>query len=329
MPDDATALRVVAFGSCNGQTGPQEHWAAIRDSGAQLFLFLGDNVYGDRVNGEAVTDPGPSLDELSEAYAQLAAQPLWKDFYSAVPVLTTWDDHDYGLNDAGGTFAHRERAEQIYLDFWQIPAGDPRRARPGVHHAQTFGPPGQRVQIILLDTRSFRSDLTPRGEDLSGYRVSPEPDATLLGEAQWRWLTEQLQAPADLRIVASSIQLLSESHHWERWATMPAERARLLDLLASEGAGATLVLSGDRHLAGVYQLQHDGQTITEVTSSSLNVLFGTEFEDDPLRLGDANLARNFGLLHIDWEARAVAVTLHDEAGAPLPQALPTVPLAEL
>jgi alkaline phosphatase D len=30
----------------------------------------------------------------------------------------------------------------------------------------------------------------------------------MLGEEQWKWLEEQLQVPADIRIIASSIQML-------------------------------------------------------------------------------------------------------------------------
>ena len=43
--------------------------------------------------------------------------------------------------------------------FWFGSGTDdsPRRTREGIPHALAFGPPERRVQVILLDTRSFRS----------------------------------------------------------------------------------------------------------------------------------------------------------------------------
>ncbi len=43
----ATRLTRVAFGSCNHQSAPQHMWAQIASANPQLFLMIGDNVYGD------------------------------------------------------------------------------------------------------------------------------------------------------------------------------------------------------------------------------------------------------------------------------------------
>ncbi len=60
------------------------------------------------------------------------------------------------------------------LDFFEVPADDIRRQREGVYWSQVFGPAGKRVQVILLDTRYFRSPLK-KGFDSrepgEGYRV--------------------------------------------------------------------------------------------------------------------------------------------------------------
>jgi len=75
-------------------------------------------------------------------------------------VLTTWDDHDYGLNDGGADYMFKDQAKALYLTAWNVPADDDRRRRGGVYTSSISGPSGQRVQIILLDTRSFRTALT-------------------------------------------------------------------------------------------------------------------------------------------------------------------------
>ena len=155
-----------------------------------------------------------------------------------MPVLATWDDHDYGLNDAGAEFPLKHVAQEAFLDFSPPQPGPRGRYRatrtPGIYHARTFGPVGRRVQVILLDTRFFRGPLTrnehrPRGR--GPYRPDPESASGMLGEAQWAWLDEQLRRPADLRVIASSIQVVADEHGWETWGNLPRERDRLVQLI--------------------------------------------------------------------------------------------------
>jgi alkaline phosphatase D len=60
--------------------------------------------------------------------------------------MAIWDDHDYGLNDGGVAFPHKQASSDVFLNFWNIPANDERRGRDGLYHAVTYGSPGQRVQ---------------------------------------------------------------------------------------------------------------------------------------------------------------------------------------
>ena len=64
LAQDAAPLTRIAFGSCAHQTKPQPIWDAVLDYRPELFVFLGDNVYGD-VTSAALT-------ELREAYAKAA-----------------------------------------------------------------------------------------------------------------------------------------------------------------------------------------------------------------------------------------------------------------
>jgi hypothetical protein len=223
---DADPLTRIAFGSCAHQAKPQPIWDAVLDYHPELFIFTGDNVYGD-VTSAAVT-------ELREAYARAAAIEGYAEVRATVPVLATWDDHDYGRNDAGADFAHKAAAKQLFLDFWRVPHDDPRRTRDGIYHAETIGPEGMRVQIVLLDTRSFRSPLRSTGQPgIPGkgpYLPDPDPAKTMLGAAQWAWLRTQLMQPAELRLIVSSVQVLAEGHGWEGWGNLPFERTKLLDL---------------------------------------------------------------------------------------------------
>ena len=213
-------------------------------------MFLGDNVYGD-VESE-------DLRELRAAYEmQAAADGFSRLREAAVPLAATWDDHDYGVNDGGAEFFGREEAQRIFEDFWGVPADSERASRPGVYDSVTYGPPGQRVQLILLDTRYFRSPLRrtdePGAPGKERYLPDSDPAKTMLGEEQWGWLRGVLEEVADLRILASSIQVIADGHGFEAWRHLPAERDRLYALLRETGANGVVVDFGRsaprRHLS--------------------------------------------------------------------------------
>ncbi len=321
---DPPALTRIAFGSCAHQDQPQPIWDAVLRCRPDLFVFAGDNVYGD-------LNPGAGT-PLAEAYAKAASIPGYAALRKRVPVLSTWDDHDYGQNDAGGNFPYRDRAKELFLEFWRVPADDPRRRREGVYHAWIFGPQGRRLQVILLDTRSFRSPLRPTDQPgapgKQDYLPDPDPAKTMLGAAQWAWLGEQLAKPAEVRLIVSSVQVLALGHGYERWGNLPGERTRLLGLLAESRAKGVILLSGDRHRGALYRL--DGTLpyrLYEITSSGLNMFRADAHEPGPLRLGPMYGAVNFGRIDIDWRAGRVRLSVRALTGEAVRAV--EIPLAEL
>ena len=66
----ATITR-LAFGSCNHQLRSQHMWAQIAATNPDLFLFIGDNNYGDQNwSGD------PTLETLRTAYGVMAKTPI-------------------------------------------------------------------------------------------------------------------------------------------------------------------------------------------------------------------------------------------------------------
>ena len=303
---DQTLTR-IAFGSCARQYQPQPIWEQVVARKPEVFLFIGDNIYGDTQD----------MEELRKKWGQLGAQPGFMRLRRTCPVLATWDDHDYGANDAGRKYPQREASQQIFLDFFGEPKGTTRRTTPGVYDATVVGPPEQRVQIILLDTRYFRDDLVPGppvaepGEGLHGrYQPNSDPEATVLGAAQWAWLREQLKVPAKLRIIASSIQVIADEHGWETWGLFPHERQRLLDAIDGAAGGANVIISGDRHHAEISRLRtKSGRVVYDVTSSSLNAPGSWRNELNSHRLGIIYTGTNFGMIEVDWAAEDPVVRL--------------------
>jgi len=306
-------LARIAFGSCSDQDKPLPIFDKIADLKPDLYLAMGDNIYAD-------IKPEKGLEEMASMkikYEKLAALPGWQRLVKACPMLATWDDHDYGKNDQGADYPHKDASQQLFLDFFGVAKDSPRRTQKGVYSSAIIGPEGKRVQIVLLDTRYFRSKLKKADKPLPGTRIVPylpqtDPEATFLGAEQWKWLETELKKPAELRLLVSSLQVLAEDHPHEKWTNIPAERDRLYKLIRETHANGVVILSGDRHLAEIsVDPKAVGYPLYDVTSSGLNQ--GTKFwrEPETNRHRVASMAHgdNFGFITIDWDAADPRISL--------------------
>lgn len=326
-------LSRIAFGSCANEKRPQPIWDAIEETKPQLFIFMGDNIYADS------GDPA----KLGESYAKLAAIPAFAGLRAGTPIVATWDDHDYGMNDAGAEWEGKAAAKEAFMDFFQTPDDSPLRKRGGVYDAKIFGPEGKRVQVILLDTRWFRGPLrrmtkeeikaerTKTGKKVGRYLPDAGSGSSMLGDEQWAWLAAELQKPAELRLIVSSIQAIPDDHGWEKWGNLPRERKKLLDVIR-DNASNVILLSGDRHFAEISMLppETDGgpfYPLYEVTSSGLNQT-GLPDEANRYRVAGTDVFNqaNFGLIEIDWreEDPSLKLEIRDVEGKVVGEARTTL-----
>lgn len=278
----------IALGSCLHQDHPAPIWDAVKNNNIDSFFFLGDNIYGDVPSGLPW--------KLKRSYdKQKKVLPSW---LMSKEIHMIWDDHDYGKNDGGSSYRFKGYAQDLYIDFWDIPNNDPRANREGIYYQQLQNINGLRVLFVGLDTRYFRSNIKEK-DDV--YLPNLEPEATFLGDKQWEWLKDTLKQEHDLLILASSIQVLATEHRFEKWSNIPSERNKLLTLLESLDS-RVIVVSGDRHRAGLYQYND----ITEITASSLNRPTYSE-ETDSLLLGKTYTENNFGLITIEKDIVEISV----------------------
>jgi phosphodiesterase/alkaline phosphatase D-like protein len=296
----------IAFGSCLNKT---EHPMLDRalTLPMDVFIFLGDNIYADTED----------MGVMRAKYDALKESRFFRELRKQAVILATWDDHDFGLNDGGAEYAKRKEAQAEFLRWLDEPADSPRRQREGVYDARIFGPEGKRVQVILLDTRYFRGPLrtVPESEQklLGGlYLPSTDVTSTMLGETQWRWLGEELKKPAEIRLIASSIQFVSEFSGGEAWANLPHEKERMVKLLASTRANGVLFISGDRHWTELSRMDGpSGYPLFDLTASAMTVPHprGTptpnKYRAVPTTYHDVNA----GHLHIDWAQADPVLTL--------------------
>lgn len=303
----------IALGSCGHQDKPQPLLDVAAARQPDVFVYLGDNIYGDSY----------SLDTLKAKYGRLAAKPEFQRLKASTRLLATWDDHDYGWNDAGRHFPLKAESKEIFMDFWKVPAGNERRAHPGIYGTEYLERGGRRVQIILLDNRTFRDELIHRKESdqsfKNDYVPNNNPDSTFLGAAQWQWLEGELRKPADARIIASSNQFSHEYNGWESWTNVPHERQRMIELIKSTEAKGVIFLSGDVHWGEISRLDVPGlYPIYDLTSSGITQTWDI-IEPNGNRMGKAIPQNNIGVVDLTFSGSGgqAKLSLFDATGLPV------------
>ncbi len=234
-----------AFGNCARIGSNASTFDRIREAGPDLFVHVGDFSYTD-----FWTDDRAAVRAM---YDTQLTTPAMDALVRAVPMAYTWDDHDFGPNDADSTAASGPAVQVVYrqdVPHPGLPAGEGPEA---IHQSFTLG----RIRFILTDSRSERSP-----------KSAPDDRAkTMLGAAQWRWLLEELDAAAD----AGQVVVLVTSVPWngqpragaDDWAGYTTERRRLADAIADAGlADQLLMIAGDAHMLAI-----DDGTHTDFSTS--------------------------------------------------------------
>jgi alkaline phosphatase D len=302
LPISAKTIDKISLGSCLSQDNPQPIWDPILNEGSDIFIFMGDNVYGDdKKTG--------NTKKLKRSYIKQKKEIPFKDLKKTNEVMAIWDDHDFGKNDGGYEYIYKDEAKELFLDFWDIPTNDKRRQRSGLYFETKKKIPGGILQIIFLDTRYFKSSfkITDKRNAPLKERYVNDLDAskTILGKEQWNWLRKKLEETVDMRIIVSSIQIIAEGHGYEKWGLLPLEKQKLYNLIDSNSLKNTILISGDRHAGAIYKdTTLSGKNIYELTSSSLNLPGGAWAsrykkrppEPGPNRIDELYVWENYGLI---------------------------------
>ena len=298
----------IAFGSCGHQDHKLEIFNTIVSHHPDLFVFLGDNIYGDTKN----------MDTLRARYEKMGRKESFINLRKNVPVIATWDDHDFGWNDSGKSYRFKEESKEIFLNFFNEPDSSDRRKHPGVYQSYEYNYGDNTLRIILLDDRTFRDELKSyQGEFKSDSRYNfyqqdyaPHTDTamTLLGSEQWQWLEQELKKPADIRIIGSGIQFGIEWNGYEAWANFPHEQQRMIDLIKKCKANGVVFITGDVHYSEISKINTSYYPLYDITASGLSETwdFATPNKN---RIEGPVMENHFGLITIDWKDKDTTITL--------------------
>lgn len=283
----ANAAYRFAFGGCNMQRLGQTHWKVIAAEKPKLWIWNGDMIYAD----------GSTIATRRQEYDHLRNNKFYAAFRTVISIVGVWDDHDFNANNSSGNFKDKVESQRAALDFLDEPAGSARRRQEGIYTSYQIAEAPGRVRLLLLDGRYFRDD--------------PGADADMLGEPQWRWLQEQLEASNraedEAVFIVSGSQVLANETGADRWSQYPKAMKRLFDLLAKVEA-PVVFLTGDRHHAEFSKLEVGGKTYYDATSSGLtHGSFGSA--PNVHRTGPVYQGRNFALVDLERKDGKLSATI--------------------
>ncbi len=301
----------IAFGSCNKSNLPNLLWDDVLNTNPDVWVWGGDIVYADTDN----------MNKLAEEYKKQNEVLGYQSLKRKVPVIGTWDDHDYGLNDGGVEYKMKKESQQKFLDFMDVSYDDPLRSQEGVYAVHNYNLNNGSIKVLVLDTRYFRTGLTKDTETEKRNKPNNYGEGTVLGRAQWQWLENELnRSTANFNIIVSSIQVLSYEHGFETWGNFPHEVDKLKSIIATSKAKGVAIISGDRHISEFSKTEIDNVSfpLIDFTSSGLTHVYSSfTSEENKYRMGEVVPVISFGTLSFDFDNNQILFKIIGDNGAVL------------
>ncbi len=271
-----------AFASCqNYEQGYYTAYKYMAQEDLDLVVHLGDYIYEGQRNATALRqhsgDGEPvTLEEYRNRHAQYKTDPNLQATHAAFPWVTTWDDHEVDNNYADEIpqdpdlqprdqfLLRRAAAYQAYYEHLPLRRFSiPSKANMQLYRRLTFG---NLAEFHVLDTRQYRTDqpcgdgTKPRCEQVL------DPNATLTGAEQERWLFDGLKrSQTRWNILAQQVMMgqvdrtpgPDRTFPMDQWAGYVVQRNRILSFFQESKISNPVVITGDIHSNWVSDLKTD------------------------------------------------------------------------
>jgi alkaline phosphatase D len=220
-----------AFASCARSRSNHAVFDAIRLANPLFFIHMGDMHY-ENINQD-------SFAAYRAAYDEVLSMPRQARLFRNVPLVYTWDDHDFCGNNSDSTSEGRTAVRLTYQEYFpHYPLVQGSGDVP-IYQAFTVG----RVRFLLTDTRSMR---TP-----SDY--PDDENKTMLGTSQLNWLKQEFLDARETYPVIVWINTIPwiggpEDDHWGHYTT---ERRNIGNFIKDNDIKGIIMVSGDAHMVAI------------------------------------------------------------------------------
>jgi alkaline phosphatase D len=264
-----------------------------------LMLWLGDNIYLREVDFH-------SYGSIVHRYKHTRSQKEIQNLLKHCPNVAIWDDHDFGPNDANGSFIHKNWTLEAFEAFWPNPSyGLPDGAKGTTSQFQFSD-----IDFFLLDNRYNRT----------WKDTVADTQPTILGKDQLNWFLQALkQSQAPFKLVAIGGQFLNTAAVYENYSNYAEERAYIINAIEKENIRGVVFLTGDRHCGELsYLALKDGNGIYDLTVSPLtSKAFDMSKEENTCRIENTiSGVRHFAMLEFTGKKkhRVLTMNVYDSNG---------------
>jgi phosphodiesterase/alkaline phosphatase D-like protein len=195
LPERADRVRLAVVSCSNYPFGYFNAYDHIARGDFDAVVHLGDYIYeyGDDGYGAEIGrtlgrahEPAHeilTLDDYRRRHAQYKSDPGAQAMHGALPVITTWDDHETANNawergaenhqpDTEGTWEARRRAAlQAYYEWMPVRDPEPGRAREALYRSFSWG---GLLTLTSLETRLMARSKQLNYSDIVPTLTSPE-----------------------------------------------------------------------------------------------------------------------------------------------------------
>jgi alkaline phosphatase D len=276
-----------AFVSCQDyQAGYYTAYKAIAQDDVDMVFHLGDYTYErawrpDNKGPRRHIGPSPrTVGEYRAWHSLYRLDPLLQQAHARFPWFLTWDDHEVENNYAGPYsdrpdadpaefLFQRANAYQVYYE--QMPLrrrSTPRGPDMQLYRKASFG---RLAEIFILDTRQYRTKQPYGGERHDISEDALDPNATIMGAAQRKWLEAGLAAsPATWNVLAQQVMMAmidldapGPDYMMDTWSGYGRDRMDLMAFIGSRKIANPVVLTGDIHYAYVNDVRVDDRKMDQ------------------------------------------------------------------
>lgn len=248
--------RVAVVSCMDDQLHEAKIWQSLKNSKPDLILFIGDSVYADSGSN------GPATP--FHLWRRFATARFTLDIFKwreLIPVLSIWDDHDFGYDNAGIEFPYIHESQNNFRYFYaqDFQTSQNLQSGPGIAKSFKMG----NSLFLLLDGRSFRQ------KPQSHYQYS------MFGKEQDLWCYQKIKnETADHIFLINGSQWFPDNGVGESFNhDHNINFLYFLNNLRSLNK-KVVFLSGDVHFSEIIKVPQNilGYETYEITSSAMHSL---------------------------------------------------------
>jgi alkaline phosphatase D len=311
LPPDGAAVAQIRFALAGCQRYEDGFFTAYRRIAEERFDFVyhyGDYIYerrvmrpGERALPIARAMPGDpdecfTLDDYRHRYSLYKLDNDLQAAHASAPFVMSFDDHEVS-NDWADTWNERGAPPELFLlrraaafQAWYEHMPVRKALLPRGPDIQMYRRimVGDLLALNVLDTRQFRSPQACGGGIKAGCTEALEPQRTMMGATQERWLSDGFKtARRRWNVLAHQVILMRNDREtdpnifmpsMDKWDGAVAARDRLFAAIEDAKVNNLIALAGDIHNNWAGELKRN---FLDEKSATLGIEFvGTSVSTD-------------------------------------------------